>query len=75
MIVHVYLRLDPRITLKLEHFDGNLGLCADSTMIIILYVGASPTASVQGDERRLVEIFFIIWNFDCSWPRLTMSFL
>ena len=75
MIVHVYLPLDPRITLNLEHFDGNLGLCADSTMIIILYVRASPTASVQGDERRMVEIFFIIWNFDCSWPRLTMSFL
>ena len=75
MIVHVYLRLDLRITLNLAHFDGNLGLCADSTMIIILCGGASPTASVQGDERRMVEIFFIIWNFDCSWPRLTMSFL
>ena len=75
MIVHVYLRLDLRITLDLAHFDGNLGLCADSTMIIILCVGAPPTASVQGDERRMVEIFFIIWNFDCSWPRLTMSFL
>ena len=75
MIVHVYLRLDLRITLNLEHFDGNLGLCADSTMIIILYGRASPTASVQDDERRMVEIFFIIWNFDCSWPRLTISFL
>ena len=55
MIVHGDIRFDLRITLNLAHFDGNLGLCADSTMIIILYGGASPTASVQGDERRMVE--------------------
>ena len=54
MIVHVNLLLDLRITLKLDHVDGNLGLCADSTMMIILCGGASPTASVQGDEGRMV---------------------
>ena len=75
MIVHDYRRLHIRITLNLEHFDGNLGLCADSTVMIILCGGASPTASVQGDEGRLVQIVFIFWNFDCSWPRLTRSFL
>ena len=54
MIVHVYLRLEPIFTLNLEHFDGNLGLCPDSTVMIILCVGASPTAAMQGDEGRTV---------------------
>ena len=54
MIVHVYLRLDPFITLNLPHVDQNLGLCPDSTVMIILCVGASPTAAMQGDEGRTV---------------------
>ena len=54
MIVHDDVRLGERSTLNLYHFDGNLGLCTDSTMMIILCGGASPTASVQGDEGRMV---------------------
>lgn len=54
MIVHVYLRLEVRTTSNLPHVDENLGLCADSTMMVILCGGASPSASVQGDEGRKV---------------------
>ena len=54
MIVHDHVLLEDSSTLNLRHFDGNLGLCADSTMMIILCGGASPTASVQGDEGRMV---------------------
>ena len=54
MIVHVYLRLDTIFTLNLPHVDQNLGLCPDSTVMIILCGGASPTAAMQGDEGRTV---------------------
>ena len=54
MIVHDDVRLGDRSRLNLYHSDGNLGLCTDSTMMIILCGGASPTASVQGDEGRMV---------------------
>ena len=54
MIVHDDVRRVDRTTLNLKHYDGNLGLCTDSTMMIILCGGASPTASVQGDEGRMV---------------------
>ena len=54
MIVHGDVRLGDRTTLNLPHFDENLGLCADSTVMIILCSGASPSAAKQGDEGRMV---------------------
>ena len=54
MIVHGDVRREINKTLNLPHVDQNLGLCPDSTVMIILCGGASPTAAIQGDEGRTV---------------------
>ena len=54
MIVHGDVRREIIKTLNLPHDDQNLGLRPDSTVMIILCGGASPTAAMQGDEGRMV---------------------